>query len=414
MADLLKTRAARGDSPRKVLFLTGTRADFGKLKPLIQRVAATPGLEYEIFVTGMHMLSRYGATIGEIREAGFDRLYSFINQDGSINSQMDLVLATTIQGLGHYLRESAPDLIVVHGDRVETLAGAIAGSLNNVLVAHIEGGELSGTIDELIRHAVTKLSHLHFVANDEARSRLLQMGESPESIFVIGSPDVDVMLSDRLPTLDEVRKRYAIPFSEYGILIYHPVTTELDRMRHHADAVVGAVEDSGRNFVVIYPNNDAGSDVIMAGLERLREHPRFRFIPSMRFEFFLSLLRHAEVIAGNSSAGIREAPVYGVPTVNIGSRQFNRYDYPSILNVPDDRRTIVAALCALPTSVPPSLHFGVGRSAELFVEQLRDAGFWSTPRQKQFKDRRAEPAAAAAGAPPAGDRRRTDRRRGGH
>ena len=178
---------------RHILFLTGTRADFGKLKPLIEATSRTPGLKTSIFATGMHMLARYGATVHEIRKAGFRNIFTYINQDGSRATQMDLVLATTVQGIAHYVRENPPDLLVVHGDRIETLAGAIVGALNNILVAHIEGGELSGTIDELIRHAVTKLSHLHFVANRVARNRLLQMGERSESVFTIGSPDVDVM-----------------------------------------------------------------------------------------------------------------------------------------------------------------------------------------------------------------------------
>jgi UDP-N-acetylglucosamine 2-epimerase (hydrolysing) len=175
----------------------------------------------------MHMLSRYGSTAIEIHKAGFDNIFPYINQDASVNSQMDLVLANTIQGLGHYIRECPPDLIVVHGDRIEALAGAIVGALNNILVAHIEGGEVSGSVDELIRHAVSKSSHLHFVANDEARARLVQMGEARSSIFVIGSPDIDVMLSDSLPDLEEVKTKYEIPFAEYAIFLLHPVTTEL-------------------------------------------------------------------------------------------------------------------------------------------------------------------------------------------
>lgn len=385
MADLFASSSAHAGH-RKVLFLTGTRADFGKLKPLIQRVKDAPELEYEIFVTGMHMLSRYGNTVVGIREAGFDRLYTFINQDGAINSQMDLVLATTLQGLGHYLRESRPDLLVVHGDRVETLAGAIAGALNNVLVAHVEGGELSGTVDELIRHAVSKLSHLHFVANEEARRRLIQLGEAPESIFVIGSPDVDVMLSDRLPSIEEVRRHYDIAFDRYGIVLYHPVTTALDQLPAHAEALVQALLDSDRAYVVIYPNNDAGSDLIMAALDRLRASPRFRLLPSMRFEYFLSLLRSADLIVGNSSAGIREAPVYGVPTVNLGSRQYNRFTCATILNVPEERAVIAAALAAPPSRGRPNLHFGEGRSAELFLARLREERLWATSAQKQFRD----------------------------
>lgn len=374
------------DQRRRILFLTGTRADFGKLKSLIRAVADTPDLDYEIFATGMHMLALYGSTIVEIRQSGFDRIYPFINQDSAVNSQMDLVLATTIQGVGHYLRESRPDLLVVHGDRVEALAGAIAGSLNNVLVAHFEGGELSGTIDELVRHAVTKLSHLHFVANQEAKQRLLQMGETEESVFVVGSPDVDVMLSDRLPSIDEVRRRYEIPFDRYGIVLQHPVTTELEHTPKHARALVDALIDSDANYVVIYPNNDAGSDAILKEMERLRSHERFRMLPSMRFEYFLTLLRQASAIVGNSSAGIREAPVYGVPTVNVGSRQRNRFTAPSILDVAPERDAILHALRNLPAATVPNLHFGEGQSARLFVEALHQGRVWDIPRQKQFRD----------------------------
>lgn len=371
---------------RRVLFLTGTRADFGKLKPLIQEVACSPDFEYRIFATGMHMLARYGSTILEIEKAGFSYIYPFINHDSQGVAHMDVTLATSILGLSHYVREFPPDLIVVHGDRVETLAGAIVGSLNNILVAHVEGGELSGTVDELIRHAVTKLSHLHFVANDEARSRLIQMGEAAESVFVIGSPDIDIMLSSTLPPLDDVRKYYDIPFEDYAVFVYHPVTTELAHLPARFEQVLDGAERSGRHFVVIYPNNDAGSDVVMAGLERWRDHSGFRMIPSMRFEYFLTLLKYADAIVGNSSAGVREAPVYGVPTVNIGSRQHSRFSWPTILDVPEDAVAIEAALRALPADRMPSLYFGAGKSAELFAEVLSSPSFWATPRGKQFQD----------------------------
>jgi UDP-N-acetylglucosamine 2-epimerase (hydrolysing) len=377
-----------GPSHPTILFLTATRADFGKLKTLISRVRDSSEFRYRIFATGMHMLARYGSTAKEIEKSGFTELFAHINQDGSVTSQMDFVLANTIQGLGHYIREFPPDLIVVHGDRLEALAGAAVGALNNILVAHVEGGELSGTVDELLRHAVSKLSHLHFVANDEARQRLIQMGELPESVFVIGSPDIDIMLSDTLPALPEVHEKYEIGFEPYGILMYHPVTTELARLPAQVDEVIAGVEASALNFVVIFPNNDSGSEIIMRGLQRLRGNPRFRLIPSMRFEYFLSLLRGARVIVGNSSAGVREAPVYGVPTVNVGSRQANRFRTESILNVAEDRAAIVDALSRLPERLPPSRHFGRGQSAELFLQAIAAPSFWATPRQKQFRDLR--------------------------
>ena len=163
---------------------------------------ASPAFEYQIFATGMHMLARYGSTVHEIRKAGFENIFPFINQDESIGRRWTWSSPTRCQGSSLYLREFPADLIVIHGDRVEALAGAIVGALNNVLVAHIEGGELSGTIDELIRHAVTKLSHLHFVANDEAAPALDPDGRGARvRVYVIGSPDIDVMLSGDLPEL---------------------------------------------------------------------------------------------------------------------------------------------------------------------------------------------------------------------
>jgi UDP-N-acetylglucosamine 2-epimerase (hydrolysing) len=375
-----------GKIERKILFLTSTRADFGKMKRLIEEVEKSVDFEAHIFVTGMHMLARYGSTVKEVRLAGFEHIYSYINQDSSVNSQMDLVLANTIQGLGHYVREFAPDLIVVHGDRIEALAGAITGVISNILVAHIEGGEVSGTMDESIRHAVTKLSHFHFVSNDQARKRLVQMGEAPDSIFVIGSPDIDIMLSENLPEIAEVRRRYEINFHEYAIFIYHPVTTELKYLHEKIIAVTAALEASSLNYVIIYPNNDPGADVILESLKRFHSNPRFRLIPSMRFEYFLSLLKNAKAIIGNSSAGIREAPVYGVPTINIGTRQMNRFNSPSISNVPENEGQIINVLNNLPGSAIPSLHFGSGESAKLFMMQLSNYKLWSTPCQKQFHD----------------------------
>jgi UDP-N-acetylglucosamine 2-epimerase (hydrolysing) len=375
-----------GVGRKTILFLTGTRADFGKIKPLIEDVERSSDFEAHIFATGMQMLARYGSTVNEIHRAGFKHIFPYINQDGAINSQMDLVLANTVQGLAHYVREFKPDLIVVHGDRIEALAGAIVGALDNILVAHIEGGEVSGTVDELIRHAVTKLSHLHFVSNNEARQRLIQMGESQDVIFVVGSPDIDVMLSNQLPNLSEVKTRYEITFDEYCIFIYHSVTTELHLLKQHIGGIIQALEGSGMRFVVIYPNNDTGAEIILEAYASLDDNQRFRIIPSMRFEYFLTLLKNAKAIIGNSSAGIREAPVYGVPTINIGTRQMNRFNYPSIINVSEDKGVILSVLNNLPTSLIPSMHFGKGESATLFMKHLRNPNLWSTPCQKHFQD----------------------------
>ncbi|MDT8414104.1 MAG: UDP-N-acetylglucosamine 2-epimerase [Flavobacteriaceae bacterium] len=371
---------------KKILFLTGTRADFGKIKPLVQTVENEIGFESFVFVTGMHLQHTYGYTLIEIERCGFTNLHTFDNQ--THETTMDLTLAKTIEGLSAYVKEIQPDMIVIHGDRVETLAGAIVGSLNNILVAHIEGGELSGTVDELIRHSVSKLSHIHFVANKEAQKRLQQMGELPSSIFVIGSPDLDVMFSKHLPDLQTVRDYYEIPFDAFALVLFHPVTTEATQMQAYAENFVDALLKDTHNYVVIFPNNDLGSKAILQAYDSLKKHPRFRVFPSLRFEYFLTLLKNAQFIIGNSSAGIREAPAYGIPVINIGTRQQNRDLQADILNVDYTIENITAALQNIgkhPVS-SPSKHFGNGNSAELFLSCLKNDDIWQINHQKQFKD----------------------------
>lgn len=369
---------------RRILFLTGTRADFGKLKPLMRAVDGHPGFDCQIFVTGMHMMRRYGYTVEEVRKAGFTDLHLFMNQiEGE---SMDLVLSNTIVGLSRFVHEDPPDLLVVHGDRVEALAGAIVGSIRNVLTAHIEGGEHSGTIDGLIRHSVSKMSHIHFVANDDAANLLRQLGEAPQSIYPIGSPDIDVMLSDELPTLEAAKRRYDVTFDRYGLLLFHPVTSELSQTRRQASSVVDAVLAVGHPCIVVYPNNDEGSNDILREYARFEGVPSIRMFPSIRFEYFVSLLKHADFIAGNSSAGIREAPVYGIPTVNIGSRQHGRFIHPTVSDVANDPTAIEAAIRGAldMTERTPSHHFGDGRSAEHFMDALEGERLWSTGTQKQL------------------------------
>ena len=370
---------------KKILFLTGTRADYGKLKSLIKGLESLQEFDTYIFATGMHMLAKYGMTVRELEKDGLANVYKFINQNSA--DSMDLILAKTIHGLSDYVKELSPDMIVVHGDRVEALAGAIVGSLNNILVAHIEGGEVSGTIDELIRHSVSKMAHLHFVSNESARDRLLQLGESNESIFVIGSPDLDIMTSPDLPSIDSVKKRYSIDFEHYAVLMYHPVTTEFEKTADNIREVVDSLIESNLNYVVIYPNNDYGSDFIVNELHRLKNNPKFRVFPSIRFEYFLTLLKNAMFMIGNSSAGVREVPFYGKLSINLGSRQNRRATAPSVINVPEIKNEILLAISRnKDKKFSPTQEFGRGESAKIFVGCLMCDKLWQTSKQKIFLD----------------------------
>lgn len=372
---------------KKILFLTGTRADFGKIKSLIQILEKQQEFEVFVFVTGMHLLKEYGYTLIEIERCHFKNVHTFENH--THETTMDLTLAKTIEGLSAYVKTINPDLIVVHGDRVETLAGAIVGSLNNILVAHIEGGEVSGTVDELIRHSVSKLSHIHFVSNAEAAKRLEQMGEIKSSIFTIGSPDIDIMFSDTLPGLDQVKEYYQIPFDTYAIVMFHPVTTEAAAVQQYADDFVAALLNDSHNYVVIYPNNDLGSQYIIASYYKLKDNPRFRIFPSLRFEYFLTLLKNSQFIIGNSSAGIREAPYYGIPIINIGTRQQNRAVHSDIVNVDYGVHSIATALKTIDQHQvqKTKADFGQGNSAQLFLESIQKPEIWEINHQKQFRDR---------------------------
>ena len=372
---------------KKILFLTGTRADFGKIKSLISILESQPTFEVFVAVTGMHLQEEYGYTLLEIQRCGYQNLHTFKNH--THETTMDLTLAKTIEGLSNYVKIVEPDLILVHGDRVETLAGAIVGSLNNILVAHIEGGEISGTVDELIRHSVSKLSHIHFVSNAEASKRLKQMGEIKESIFTIGSPDIDIMFSDKLPDLEIAKQYYQIDFNSFAIVMFHPITTEIDSMEDYATNFVEALLNDTHNYVVVFPNNDLGSQIILDAYKRLRENSRFRIFPSLRFEYFLTLLKNSQFIIGNSSAGIREAPYYGIPIINIGTRQQNRAVHSDIINVDYEKKNISKALSIIDShKVKQSdADFGTGNSAELFLESLQGDKIWQMNHQKQFRDR---------------------------
>ena len=370
---------------KRIAFLTGTRADYGKIKPLMEALRKNSEYEIHILVTGMHLLEKYGATVNHVMEDNQGMIHLLPNQHP--NQTMETSLARTIEQISEACISTNFDMMVVHGDRIEALAGAIVGVLRNIPVAHIEGGEVSGTVDGLIRHSVSKLSHIHFVSNENSKQRLIQLGESVDSIHIIGSPDIDVMLSNKLPTLQEVLDRYTIPFERYGILIFHPVTNEIDNLHDYAMRVCKAISKSSRNYVVIKPNNDLGTEIIQNELNTLSDENRFIHLPSMRFEYFLQLLKSSDFIIGNSSAGVREAAYYGVPAINIGTRQRNRHKNNLILNTDYNETEILKAIKDTDfIERVPNQGFGDGNSGEKFAKIVCSELFWPINVDKQFVD----------------------------
>ena len=372
---------------KKVVFVTGTRADYGKLKALIHSLVADDRFDVHVYVTGMHLSPLFGSTYQEVIK-DFGSL-AYVANENFPSDDMATSLGQLIINFSQYIAKESPDLIVVHGDRVDAFGAAIAGALNNVLVAHVEGGEVSGTIDDSLRHSTSKLCHIHFVANQAAHDRLIQLGENPSSIHIIGSPDIDVMLGD-LPSLEEAIKRYSLPFNQYALLMYHPVTTEHELLAQHVDALCDAVLQTKLNYLVVYPNNDYGSEIILSAYNnKFRDNNRFYILPSIRFEYFLALLRNARFVIGNSSAGIREAPIYGIPSIDVGTRQKGRAgsEAHGIVHVSESREEILRAINSLPAESSPSFAFGGGNSASLFHEILTRKETWDVPLQKVFIDR---------------------------
>lgn len=370
--------------PRDLLFVTGTRADYGKLEPLAL-AALDAGHRVTFFVTGMHMMEKYGLTKTEVHRQTRFHVVEFTNQrDGD---PQDVILAKTVIGFSDFLQEHPPDLVIIHGDRVEALACSLVCATNYIRCAHVEGGEVSGTIDEQFRHCNTKLSSVHLVSSESARTRVIRLGERPDSVHVIGSPELDIHGRPSGVTINQVRDRYDIAQQDYGICVFHPVTSERETIGIQAAALFEALVDSQRYFVVILPNNDPGSGEILEVISALPPR-QFRVLPSMRFSFFSELMRNASAIIGNSSMGVREAPFLGIPSLDVGTRQANRGLAPSLWHASaTDRATIDRFLAeAWGRRFESSQGFGVGAAAQRFVKLLDSEAFWSRPLQKYFAE----------------------------
>ena len=371
---------------RHILFLTGTRADFGKLEPLAA-AARDAGHRVVFFVTGMHMLELYGLTKLEVHRMLGVEVHEFLNHRP--NDPQDVVLAKTVVGFSDYVTENRPDLIVIHGDRIEALAGALVAATNYIPSAHVEGGEVSGTIDEVFRHCNTKLCTHHFVSSDAAALRVQALGELPASVHVIGSPELDFHAGPSGVSLQEVKVRYGISFEDYGIAVFHPVTSEQASIGIQAERLFFALDASRRNFVVIAPNNDPGSGAIFDVLKRLTPD-RFRLLPSMRFAHFSELMKNSSCIVGNSSAGVREAPFLGIPSLDVGSRQTNRSQAQSVTACsPFDTTAVLEFLTKeWGRRFTPHNGFGEGQAAARFAAVIAKPGFWDHGLQKAFHDTR--------------------------
>lgn len=369
---------------RKVCVVVTARPSYSRIKSALAAIQAHPDLELQLVVGASALLDRYGNTVRYIEQDGFTiaaRVYMVL-EGGNLTTMAKttglgmIELATAFDNL-------KPDVVVTIADRYETLATALAASYGNLPVVHVQGGEVSGSIDEKVRHAVTKLADVHFVAHQPAAERVIRMGELPERVFVTGCPSIDlaaeILSSPELPV---------DPFEAYGgvgprldlgrdylVVVQHPVTTEHELAQRHVRETLYAVKELGLPTLWFWPNVDAGSDGTSKGIRVFREQERpenIHFFKGLDPMNFLRLVYNSQGVVGNSSVAIRECSFLGVPAVNVGSRQAGRDRARNVIDVDYDRGAITVAVRThlVNGRMPPDRLYGDGKAGERIAELL--------------------------------------------
>ena len=330
---------------RKILYITGTRADYGLMQSVLRAIEEHPKLELELIVTGMHIMPEFGMTINEIKKDGFkiheiDATYEKDDKESMAN-----FIGKFIQLLTKKVEEINPDIILLLGDRGEMLAGAIVGAYLTIPVAHLHGGEITSTVDEFSRHAITKLAHIHLPATEKSAERIIKMGEDPSNVFVVGAPGLDSILNENLIEPAELSKKYNLDSSKpIFMVVQHPVTTEVRDAHEHIRETLEAIVEIRHQTILIYPNADAGGRGMIEVIKEYEKYPFIKPYKSIPHKEYLSLLKMASVMVGNSSSGIIEAPSFGLPVINIGSRQEGRERAENVIDVDYDKEQIKTAI----------------------------------------------------------------------
>jgi UDP-hydrolysing UDP-N-acetyl-D-glucosamine 2-epimerase len=335
---------------RRICVVTGTRAEYGLLYWLMREISDSPDMQLQVIATAMHLEPEFGHTVDQIRQDGFT-VDVEVPMDLTSDSPVAIARSSgrAVAGLADAFERLKPDIVVLLGDRFETLAAATACALMRIPIAHIHGGEISeGAIDDAMRHAITKLSHLHFVAAAPFRDRVIQMGEAPERVFMVGAPGLDHLERKPLPDRKAVSERVSLDLDRPMFLItYHPATLGgLDPVAALEELLAALDRYPDAALVFTKANADAGGRAINARLTRyVASRPdRAVLVASLGHEYYLAALKQAAVVIGNTSSGIIEAPAAGAPTVNIGIRQEGRLRSQSVIDCPDERGAIAAAI----------------------------------------------------------------------
>jgi UDP-N-acetylglucosamine 2-epimerase (non-hydrolysing)/GDP/UDP-N,N'-diacetylbacillosamine 2-epimerase (hydrolysing) len=329
----------------KIVCLTGTRADYPRVKSVLLKLKKNKKFKLKLVVTGTHLSKKYGYSVKEIikDKLHISRKIPIIRKNHNRFIDVSLSASKLVKEFSKYLSYVKPDLVLLTVDRYETLASAMSAFLMNIPIAHIQGGEVTGTADETIRHAVTKLSNFHFVANSDAKKRLIKLGEYKKNIFNFGCPYIDVIKKIKYTPKKILFNKMNLDLNKKTVIfIQHSVTSEIHAVKKQIQITIDSLKEfKNIQIVSIFSNSDAGGKFI---IDKLKNSYQFNVLPNINSEDFLSLMKHADAMIGNSSAAIREAPSFSLPAVNIGTRQNKRLRAKNVIDCEHSKDSIVKAL----------------------------------------------------------------------
>ena len=368
---------------KKICVLTGTRAEYGQLKPLILKLKKEPLFDVRVVVTGSHLSSEFGFTYKEIEldniliDKKIDMLLS-----GDSASAVSKSMGLAMIGFADYFETVKPDLLILLGDRYETIAVALTAMNERIPVAHLHGGELTeGAIDDCIRHAITKLSYLHFTSNEVYKNRVIQLGESPERVYCVGATGIENIMNETLLAKIELEKSLNFSLEKpYAVITFHPTTLENSTAKHQIKELLAAIESyQYMKFIFTKANADAEGRLINEVIDNYVDtHENAISVTSLGMRRYLSALKYSTMVIGNSSSGLVEAPTFGIPTVNIGARQKGRLQASSVINCEPNAISIKQAIDKALTAefrrvakeaINP---YGDGNTSEKIVEVIKE------------------------------------------
>lgn len=367
---------------RKVFILVERRADYSRYKPILEKLKADPFFETYLVVTGICLLDIHGKDINYIENDGFAinaTIPMFDPEAEDTGGEMVRSMSRVLSGVVTELEKAKPDVVLSGFDIGGNFAVTIAAAHMNIPVAHIQGGEVTGSIDESIRHAMSKFSHIHFPATEDARNRLIRIGENPKDIYVVGCPSIDVLVNTPYIDKKQLEAKYNLDFSKpFVIMIQHPVTTEAKSSLDQIKETIEVIKRMDIQALALLPNNDSGHSKIIDEIK----NSGIRWYPSLSTIDFINLYRNAWALVGNSSSGIHETPTFKIPAVNIGNRQMGRERAENVIDVPNNAEAIEAGInkalfdeefkAFVKTLENP---YGIGNSSEQIVKILKEVSF---------------------------------------